>query len=311
MELPTGKQRARPVRMRKQVLAVALAAAVGVSLVGALAARSAFPGGNGLIVFVSNRAGDGYALYTMHTDGSGVHQLTSTAATTAHPNWSASGKQVAFERDSQIWTVDANGSQLHEIGPGAGGADWPRWSPDGTKIAFEWNDAVYVMNSDGTGITDIRPHANGDTGKWEPSWAPGGARIADVEGTGSDTGSISVSDADGSAANAVTNGAAQGEIDSAPDWSPNGARIAFERYSDCSAGTCTNTVQVMNANGSRLHEVQQNAATPVWSPNGTKILFVRKAGGASDIFVMNADGTSVKRLTVNHVSDFSPSWQPG
>jgi TolB protein len=79
---------------------------------------------------------------------------------------------------------------------------------------------------------------------------------------------------------------------------------------NCSGGTCTNAIFVVNANGTGLHQVVLNGATPAWSPNGKKILFVRKAGGASDIFVVNADGTGVTRLTVNHVSDYSPSWQP-
>ena len=45
---------------------------------------------------------------------------------------------------------------------------------------------------------------------------------------------------------------------------------------------------------------------PAWSPDGRKIAF----GGDGEIYVMNADGRGLRRLTRNPASDGSPAWSP-
>jgi pimeloyl-ACP methyl ester carboxylesterase len=49
-----------------------------------------------------------------------------------------------------------------------------------------------------------------------------------------------------------------------------------------------------------------------WSPNGARIAFSAIQAGDSDpeLFVMNASGGGVRRLTNNHLPDFQPSWSP-
>lgn len=49
---------------------------------------------------------------------------------------------------------------------------------------------------------------------------------------------------------------------------------------------------------------------PRWSPDGTRIVFQRFSGAAhSDIYVMNADGSDVQRLTQLGTA-FQPAWSP-
>ncbi|MCY4473859.1 MAG: hypothetical protein OXC83_00275, partial [Chloroflexi bacterium] len=49
---------------------------------------------------------------------------------------------------------------------------------------------------------------------------------------------------------------------------------------------------------------------PAWSPDGRRIAFVSDRDGDDDIYVMNADGSGVVRLTDNDADDFSPAWSP-
>ena len=50
---------------------------------------------------------------------------------------------------------------------------------------------------------------------------------------------------------------------------------------------------------------------PAWSPDGSKIVFESTRDGPdADIFIMNADGTSVVQLTDNDVGESTPSFTP-
>jgi Tol biopolymer transport system component len=49
---------------------------------------------------------------------------------------------------------------------------------------------------------------------------------------------------------------------------------------------------------------------PKWSPDGRRISFVSSRGGNFDLYVMDADGTNVTRLTDHPANDFDPIWMP-
>jgi Tol biopolymer transport system component len=113
--------------------------------------------------------------------------------------------------------------------------------------------------------------------------------------------------------------------DGAPVWSPDGTRIVFV----CTGADFLGEICVVNANGSGLTQLTASPGLdnfPSWSNDGTKIVFFSTRGaadpatadlGAADIYVMNADGTGVTRLTNRSGSkiypaaaDISPAWSP-
>src|SRR3984893_16616738 len=51
---------------------------------------------------------------------------------------------------------------------------------------------------------------------------------------------------------------------------------------------------------------------PEWSPDGSKIVFTSNRDGLfnTEIYVMNANGSGVTRLTFNPAIDDSPDWSP-
>ena len=51
-------------------------------------------------------------------------------------------------------------------------------------------------------------------------------------------------------------------------------------------------------------------STPAWSPDGSKIAFTSNRDGAGDIYLMDADGSDVVRLTYTPARETSPVWSP-
>jgi Tol biopolymer transport system component len=114
--------------------------------------------------------------------------------------------------------------------------------------------------------------------------------------------------------------------DSAPAWSPDGNRLVFERafgpiVNDTAAGLDLITA---NADGSNeqviLHyrslEAQgQEPHDAQWSPDGTRIAVMilnikAKPRNASAIYVLNADGSGLHRVTPVRLNAGNPDWSP-
>jgi Tol biopolymer transport system component len=110
----------------------------------------------------------------------------------------------------------------------------------------------------------------------------------------------------------------QGYRDYGSDWSPDGTRIVYDSESPEGG----DGIWVANADGSDPRKLIDNGSVPAWSPDGTKIAFARpdigevvsfgdgSAGTPFYLYVMDADGTNVQRLTDGRFSDYSPAWSP-
>jgi TolB protein len=102
-------------------------------------------------------------------------------------------------------------------------------------------------------------------------------------------------------------------IDDQISWSPDGARIAFSS----NRGSGQFGLWVMNATGSGFRRLTSNGAVPAWSPDGRTIAFVRTTGSTDEIWLMDADGSNQRRLTVpprsatnEYGKDSMPEWSP-
>ena len=76
----------------------------------------------------------------------------------------------------------------------------------------------------------------------------------------------------------------------------------------------------MDADGGNVRRLTNHAsqdASPSWSPDGRSIAFFSLAttdpeiaGINPEIYVMDADGGNVRRLTNHNAWDYAPSWSP-
>jgi TolB protein len=106
--------------------------------------------------------------------------------------------------------------------------------------------------------------------------------------------------------------------DTDPAWSPDGSKIAFVRFREGGAG-----IWVVNADGTGERRITDGGPdvdgtdlAPAWSPDGSRIAFAREgrpakaATGNTDIYVVNADGTDLVRLTDDPMMEYAPTWSP-
>jgi TolB protein len=96
--------------------------------------------------------------------------------------------------------------------------------------------------------------------------------------------------------------------DFSPTWSPDGTRIAYRHELTHDGDSFIN---VMDADGSNVHTLHAGIS-PAWSPDGRRIAFADHSGGrGTDIFVINADGSGLHRLTHfrNQIVEY-PAWSP-
>lgn len=254
------------------------------------------------------------------------------------PSWSPDGLKIAFLRSppngpvERVHVMQRDGSDIKVLAPIDGGC--PAWSPDGSRLAFAGSpslgrensglqlvmDGIYVMNADGSNLFKVTDQpASGHA----PSWSPDGRRIAftglycvnycgvsipdsDTTFVITDT-DITIVNADGSSLTRL----ALGSDDHGPAWSPDGTTIAFSRVLAELSG-----IYAMKPDGSNLRKLMSEGGGTAlsghsWSPDGKMIAFLSgRDGNHLDLYVMNADGSGIRRLTNSAENRAWPSWSP-
>ncbi|HEU5357760.1 MAG TPA: basic secretory protein-like protein, partial [Gemmatimonadales bacterium] len=98
-------------------------------------------------------------------------------------------------------------------------------------------------------------------------------------------------------------------IYSSVSWSPDGKYLAF--VAKRGPRDVLIILDVAQNREVRAIPVPLAAAlTPSWSPDGKQLVFSGLDGGLSDLFIVNADGSGLRRLTSDKYADLEPVWSP-
>jgi Tol biopolymer transport system component len=234
------------------------------------------------------------------------------AATAGHAGSSGPGLVVFWSDDPwpSIWKVAPGGSKPQRILHNRQNAKRPRLSPDRAWVAFDGASPgkppmsdfdIQLVRLDGTGLRALTNSTRWDV---DAQWSPDGRTLSFTglppshEWTGAWTWTIRP---DGTRLRRLTYG--QGAR-----WSPDGRQLVVAAPTSGSEGD----LFLVRADGSnrRLLLASPELDQPAdWSADGQRILFTRLSGPPPErasVYVVNADGTGVKRIGPGFAAGFSP-----
>ncbi|MEM6537110.1 MAG: S9 family peptidase [Pseudomonadota bacterium] len=245
-------------------------------------------------------------IWMVSADGKSHRPLFAQAASYGSPRWSPDGTRIAYvakaeqDRGAEIFIYYLDTGRSNVVSNLPESPSGLAWSPDGTSIAFtmfqpadgpsfaaplkkpkgaEWADPVKVIDQvtyrrDGSGFAD-----------------PGHRHIFVVP-------------ADGGTPRQMTDGPYN---HSQPSWSADGSSILFvaNRADDAALDPVESEIFAVSISSKDITQLTDRDGPdfgPILSPNKDKLAYLgfddKKLGyQAAEVFVMNADGSGVKKIS--------------
>jgi Tol biopolymer transport system component len=203
--------------------------------------------------------------------------LIALAALPAHATFPGKNGRIAFVQAGEIFTMNPDGSdvqQLTHVGP-ENSASWPAWSADGKQIVF-----------------NEFPPPDGKPEIW-------------------------VMDGDGGNQRRVF--AEKLFDENRPSFSPDGSKVVFGRCKRLVGDGDTCAIHTVNLDGSGLTRIvpyrfDDTQRSPMYSPDGKTIAFIispdASHGFQGVTYLVNADGTNLRRITEPAPCLIRPDWSP-
>jgi TolB protein len=262
------------------------------------------------IAYVSE-VGSARELFVMDYDGYEPRQLTADGFLNLMPRWSPDRRFLVFTAYRNRNTQDIDMIEL------ATGKRWtlvslgglnitPALSPDGNFLAFasshEGNSELYRLDTRTKALQRLTVNASGDL---SPSWSPSGRELAFASDRSGGP-QVFLMSADGSNVRRLT---FEDDYNAAPAWSPRGNWIAYV----CRTPKKEYKLCLITPDGQKRVQLTAGPGvddSPSWSPDGRHIVFSSTAEGKSQIYMINADGKDLERITFTGTHNSAPAWSP-
>lgn len=267
----------------------------------------------GRIIFTCTR-GDFNQLCMVNADGTGYQQITNVEAHNYYPVFSPLGGSIVYASNQNGGYFDLflfvfEGSRLIRLTENIGNVISPSFSPDGQTILFANRAADGPTSLWTVSVTGKEPKLlyAGPNTIVSADWSPDGSTIAFAMAVDRpDAYEIFLMNADATNVRQLTRGL-EG-IGGSLDWSPDGRFLLI--YAGPPGDKNIFRIDVEAKTASQLTDGGNNAACS-YSPDGQWIAFNSlRNNDQADLFVMRADGSSLRQITDNPEPDWQPQWEP-
>ncbi|MEK6303708.1 MAG: HEAT repeat domain-containing protein [Acidobacteriota bacterium] len=252
--------------------------------------------------------------------------------------WNSDRPPLSGEK-SDLWMVNINGTGLQRLTTDGTSYD-PEWSPDGNEIVFTDKGSIKVLDTRSKEVRtlldahSVSPDEGADSVVYnQPKWSPSGKAIA-VVALGSCSGGresidqVEVITTNGSAVCRFANGAEHHQWNKKGELELDYGKFIFDwdgfifsdkpqperevkPASDKADQLRKELLERVNAYG------VERIAEYSLAPSGNRIVFAGEfegnmaygSGSRGDLWLVNRDGTGLRRLTENHYSS-QPAWSP-
>ncbi len=194
-----------------------------------------------------------------------------------------------------VYAAEDNGKGAHRIGPGRS----PKVSPDGSMVAFERegkNDELKLATADGSSVRTLLKNLRGG---YSVVFSPDSSMIAALRGPELGKQKLVVVDVETGAQLTVASGYFNGF-----SFSPEGNELVYGKANTEKYPPRSDVYRYAIVSGATKRLTKDhNSLDPLWGPTG-RIVFVkqlgakqRKYGPKNELYLMNPNGSRVKRLT--------------
>ena len=259
----------------------------------------------------------GIFLYTLAT-GKNIKLTDDT--TVADPSFSYDGKQIAFtswrDGNSELYVMNSDGSNVRRLTNHPAFDNYPVFAPDGTAIVFQSNrenerTEIYLQNLNGDSPPRKIASFNGETGISPKCWAADGTELL-VWTNQNGKAQIVRAKIEPYPSKLVLSDETAGL--SSPRLAPDGRQILYQaqledrrveiRLTDLETRTTRSIFKTAP------NYPLNFPLAPAWSPDGQRIAFTDRAGGNSEIFIINTDGSNLRNLSNDPLPDTNPVFSP-
>jgi Tol biopolymer transport system component len=95
-----------------------------------------------------------------------------------------------------------------------------------------------------------------------------------------------------------------------PAWSPDGKFVAYSKRNTSPHGADIWLMNVVTGDTTQLMNDTSRNSGLSFSPDGKKICFSSDRDGGRNLYIMNADGSDIQRITFDTAGYYNPVWSP-